>query len=62
MNSLREIKLMFRQTLNGEEGIVLIAALALLVALTLVGATAFSLRQRMSRWAAITKTMRRHFK
>jgi len=41
MNSLREIKLMFRQTLNGEEGIVLIAALALLAALTLVGATAF---------------------
>jgi Tfp pilus assembly protein PilX len=41
MNSLREIKLMFRQTLNSEEGIVLIAALALLAALTLVGATAF---------------------
>ena len=32
---------MFRQTLNSEEGIVLIAALALLAALTLVGATAF---------------------
>src|ERR1051325_317289 len=34
-------KLMFRHRLNGEEGIVLIAALALLAALTLVGATAF---------------------
>jgi len=34
-------KLMFRHRLNNQRGIVLIAALALLAALTLVGATAF---------------------